>query len=160
MAIVGQNSLLNQYTPTFYIKNIVDGQTVSYDSTKKAFVNSEGPGNGVDTVKTHQAIVPLSYDDRTAIGAMVPLGAIILSVSVLIIATDASALLSVGSVNDGVAAFMLTSENDPQNTGLYIADLYKAISINERINATVTSSSNTGGGYCEVSFTYRVPPPV
>jgi hypothetical protein len=45
--IVGQNSLLNQYVPTFLIKDIVDGQMLRYDSTRKAFINvslSGGPG--------------------------------------------------------------------------------------------------------------------
>lgn len=46
MAIVGQNSLLNQYVPTFYIKDLVDGQTLRYDSRRKAFVNAEGGGSG------------------------------------------------------------------------------------------------------------------
>ena len=42
--IVGQNALLNQYVPTFFIKDIVDGQTLRYDSTRKAFVNVTGGG--------------------------------------------------------------------------------------------------------------------
>jgi hypothetical protein len=44
MAIVGTNALLNQYVPTFYIKDLRDGQTVRYDSVRKAFVNAEGGG--------------------------------------------------------------------------------------------------------------------
>jgi hypothetical protein len=39
--IVGQNALLNQYVPTFFIKNLRDGQGVIYDSTRKAFVNAD-----------------------------------------------------------------------------------------------------------------------
>ena len=42
--IVGQNALLNQYVPTFFIKDIVDGQTLRYDSTRKAFINATGGG--------------------------------------------------------------------------------------------------------------------
>jgi hypothetical protein len=42
--IIGQNTLLNQYVPTFYIKNIIDGQTLRYDSTRKAFVNATPTG--------------------------------------------------------------------------------------------------------------------
>jgi hypothetical protein len=42
MAIVGQNALLNQYVPTFYIKNIQDGQILKFDSVRKAFVNVDG----------------------------------------------------------------------------------------------------------------------
>lgn len=44
MAIVGQNALLNQYVPTFFIKDLRDGQTVKYDSVRKAFVNADGGG--------------------------------------------------------------------------------------------------------------------
>ena len=46
MAIVGQNALLNQYVPTFYIKDLRDGQTIRYDSIKKAFINADGGGGG------------------------------------------------------------------------------------------------------------------
>jgi hypothetical protein len=42
--IVGQNTLLNQYVPTFYIKDLRDGQSVIYDSVRKAFVNSDVVG--------------------------------------------------------------------------------------------------------------------
>ncbi len=45
--IVGQNSLLNQYVPVFYIKDLRDGQGVIYDSVRKAFVNADvGGGSG------------------------------------------------------------------------------------------------------------------
>jgi hypothetical protein len=48
--IVGQNALLNQYVPTFYIKNLVDGQGLLYDSVRKAFVNANisGGSGGVN----------------------------------------------------------------------------------------------------------------
>lgn len=47
MAIVGQNALLNQYTPTFFIKNLTDGQILIYDKIRKAFVNADaGIGTG------------------------------------------------------------------------------------------------------------------
>lgn len=45
--IVGQNALLNQYNPTFYIKNIKDGQGLIYDAVRKAYVNADiGGGTG------------------------------------------------------------------------------------------------------------------
>lgn len=37
--IVGLNSLVNQYVPSFLINNLTDGQTLEYDSTQRAFVN-------------------------------------------------------------------------------------------------------------------------
>ena len=46
--IVGMNSLINAYVPTFLIKNLVDGQTLTYDSVRKAFVNTNTlSGSGV-----------------------------------------------------------------------------------------------------------------
>jgi hypothetical protein len=42
--IIGQNTLLNQYVPTFYIKNLTDGQGLLYDATRKAFVNAHITG--------------------------------------------------------------------------------------------------------------------
>lgn len=38
--IVGLNTLVNQYVPSFYIKNIIHGQYLVYDSVRRAFVNS------------------------------------------------------------------------------------------------------------------------
>ena len=46
MAIIGQNSLLNQYVPNFYISEVLDGQTLRYDSVRKAFINSSLSGSG------------------------------------------------------------------------------------------------------------------
>lgn len=48
--IGSQNTLLNQYSPTYYIRNIHDGQTLVYDATKKAFVNADvdGTSGGAD----------------------------------------------------------------------------------------------------------------
>ena len=49
MAIIGQNTLLNQYVPTFYIKNLTDGQGLIYDSSRKAFVNASVGGTSAAT---------------------------------------------------------------------------------------------------------------
>lgn len=40
MGIIGQNSLINQYVPTFLIRDPVGGQTLIYDSVRRAFVNA------------------------------------------------------------------------------------------------------------------------
>ena len=50
MAIVGNNSILNQYVPTFYIKNLTHGQILKFDSTKKAFINVDGGSFGAQTL--------------------------------------------------------------------------------------------------------------
>ena len=42
MSIVSHNALLNQYVPTFYLKDLRDGQTIVFDARRKAFVNATG----------------------------------------------------------------------------------------------------------------------
>ena len=49
--IVGMNSLINAYVPTFLIKNIMDGQTLVYDSTRRAFVNAAPSGSSSGSSK-------------------------------------------------------------------------------------------------------------
>jgi hypothetical protein len=50
--IVGQNALLNQFVPTFIVKDPIDGQCLVYNSIYKAFVNSSlcGGAGGADTL--------------------------------------------------------------------------------------------------------------
>lgn len=50
--IVGNNTILNQYVPTFLIRGLVDSQMLMYDSTRKAFIN-------VDRVVTNSSITHL-----------------------------------------------------------------------------------------------------
>ena len=54
--IVGQNSLLNQYTPTFFIKNIIDGQILVYDAIQKAFVNADNIGSSGGATRLGQLL--------------------------------------------------------------------------------------------------------
>ena len=56
MAIVGSNALLNQYVPTFYIKDLKDGQIVIYDAVRKAFVNSFGSAGGTGVNRLSQLL--------------------------------------------------------------------------------------------------------
>jgi hypothetical protein len=37
--IIGQNALINQYMPTFTMRDLIDGQVLVYDSTRKTFIN-------------------------------------------------------------------------------------------------------------------------
>lgn len=37
--IIGQNALINQYQPNFTFNNLIDGQVLVYDSTRKTFIN-------------------------------------------------------------------------------------------------------------------------
>lgn len=63
MSISGQNTILNQYAPTFVIKNLVGGQSLIYDPNKKAFVNSfitgTAPANSLESL-SDVAINPLT----------------------------------------------------------------------------------------------------
>jgi len=43
--ISGQNTILNNFVPTFAINNIIGGQTLVYDPIRQAFVNSFQGGN-------------------------------------------------------------------------------------------------------------------
>lgn len=61
--IVGQNSLLNQYVPTFLIKDIVDGQMLRYDSTRKAFINVSLSGGAGATKLGELSDVSSSVDN-------------------------------------------------------------------------------------------------
>lgn len=115
---------------------------------------SEGQKN---TSLTNQATVPLNANGTTPIGPPIPIGSVILSVLVSVTIADPGALLSVGSVADGVAALMQTYENDPQTIGKYIAETFFTMSASGQINATVTSSSGVGAGSCVVIFEYQVP---
>jgi hypothetical protein len=51
MSIISQNSLINQFVPTFFIRTILDGQILVYDSTRRAFINVDPDfGAGVTSV--------------------------------------------------------------------------------------------------------------
>jgi len=68
MSIVGQNTLLNQYVPTFFVKNLVSGQTLIYDSVRKAFVNSSVGGGLPGATKLGQLTdVNPSVDNPTLV---------------------------------------------------------------------------------------------
>ena len=53
MSIIGQNSLLNQYSPVFSLKNLTNGQTLAYDAVNHTFKNvPAGSGAGAGTVSS------------------------------------------------------------------------------------------------------------
>jgi hypothetical protein len=57
--IVGQNSLLNQYVPVFYFTDLVNGQLVMYDSTKRAFINVD-PVVATSSIQTLGQLINVS----------------------------------------------------------------------------------------------------
>jgi len=156
MSIIGQNSLLNQYVPTIYIKDLLDGQILKYDSTRKAFVNSTGisgitsiPGN-VRAVSN--AAVNLTTG-TTNVGVQLPAGSTVLSVKIQITEVDSgTGTISVGKVGN-VSAYMTTSENNAQILGLYIAETYVTESNSVQIIATCTGAIS---GMASILVVYKI----
>ena len=157
MAIVSQNAILNQYVPVFNIKNIIDGQILVYDAVTKGFVNKPASSELPGTVKAFSTVVPLNANGTVLIGTPIPTGYTILSVKVKVTVPDTTATLSVGTVYDGIAAFMPTADNDPQLVGLYVTELLYTMSSTQQVIATVAGSSGIGSGSCTVLFTYQIP---
>jgi hypothetical protein len=60
MSINGQNSLLNSFVPTFYIKNVVGGQILTFDATRGAFVNTFNAGTSGATALTQLTDVQIN----------------------------------------------------------------------------------------------------
>lgn len=57
--IVGTNSLVNAFVPTFLIKNLRDGQGLIYDSVRRAFINSDlGTGTGATRLGELEDVSP------------------------------------------------------------------------------------------------------
>ena len=126
------------------------------DLTNKLYVdNAITTGASEGAVKSLQAEVPLNVDGTTVIGTFIPTNSTLLSVKVLVDVPDTTATLCVGSVTDGIDAFMLTTENDLQTAGIYEADIFFTIGASEQVIATVAGSS--GSGLCHIIYSYQVP---
>jgi hypothetical protein len=126
------------------------------DLTNKFYVdNAITTGAAAGAVKSLQTEVPLNVDGTTVIGTFIPTNSTLLSVKVLVDVPDTTATLCVGSVTDGIDAFMLTTENDLQTAGIYEADIFFTIGASEQVIATVAGSS--GSGLCHIIYSYQVP---
>lgn len=112
-------------------------------------------GASAGAIKAFQVTVPLNADGTTNIGTAMPAGATILSVKVNVTVVDTSAVLTVGKTGS-VSAYMAGSENDPQTTGLYVAEDFVTEAGSVTAIATVTGSSGAGAGSCLVIVTYQV----
>ena len=68
MAIVGQNSLLNQFVPTFHLTDLCHGQTIMYDERRRAFVNAsfdvDDCGHGTKNITIN------NYNGATKLGGL------------------------------------------------------------------------------------------
>lgn len=156
MSIVGNNSILNQYVPTFLINNPLDGQSVLYDSTVKAFVNQSIIDLPVVSgqVKCSYATVPLNANATVNIGSVLPANSIVLSVRVNVLTADSSATISLGFLGDLTAYLGVTPVN---STGLTIVHLCRSDNLSLQVLATVAGSTEIGTGSCLVVIEYMVP---
>ena len=126
------------------------------DLTNKKYVDDAiASGASAGAVKAFQAVVPLDADGTTNIGTAMPAGATVLSVKVQVNVVDTAATLSVGKTGN-VAAYMTTSENDPQTTGLYMAECFVTEAGSVQLIATVASSAASSGATCTVIVQYQV----
>lgn len=131
--------------------------TIDTALTNKYYVDHAiAAGASAGAIKSFQATVSLATNATVAIGTLIPAGATVLSVKVIVTTPDSAATLSVGTATDGVAAFMTTAENDTQTAGMYMAETFFTIGASEQVNATVAGTGATSGSTCKVIFTYQV----
>ena len=134
-------------TAANYIVGLADEDLVN-----KYYVDTVA-GSAAGDVKAFKQVVLLSADGTTNIGTVPATGATILSVKVNVTATNPTATLSVGVAGD-VAGYMLTTENDLQTTGLYVAETM-VVNTAAQIIATVAGQT-TGVGSATVIVIYQI----
>lgn len=124
------------------------------DLANKYYVDAAA-GNVSNSVKVVSATVNLSSAGTTSIGAALPTGSTILSVKVNVTVADtATGTLSVGK-SGNVAAYMTTTENDTQTTGLYMAEEIVTEAGSVQIIATVAGTPG-GSGSAVVLVEYEL----
>lgn len=106
------------------------------------------------SLKGYAATVSLAATGTTNIGAVLPTGAIVVSVKVSVTSVDTgTGTLSVG-VSGTVAAYMTTTENNPQVLGIYIAETYTS---NSGVQVIATVAGSPVSGSASVLVEYLVP---
>ncbi len=126
------------------------------DLTNKQYVDDAiASGASAGAIKAASATVALNANGTTSFTTVIPANATVLSVKVQVTAVDTGATLSIG---DGTSAarYMTTAENDPQVTGIYMAETYDSNVAAVTLVATVASSSGSGSGSCRVIVEYQV----
>jgi hypothetical protein len=129
------------------------------DLTNKQYVDQAiASGASAGAIKAFQVVVPLNANGTTNIpmptGSM-PAGATVLSVKVNVTTIDSGATMSVGKTG-AVAAYMTTTENDPQTQGLYVSECFVTEATATQLTATVAASSGIGSGSAVVIVQYQV----
>jgi len=125
------------------------------DLVNKQYVDNAISTGGVGNVASVLATVPLTPTGTTNIGAALPAGSTILSVKVIVNTADSgTATLSVGKAGS-VAAYMLTTENDPQTLGIYLAETFVTEAGSVQVIGTVAGTPVSGT--TTVVLMYRTP---
>ena len=154
MSINGANTLLNQYTPTFFIKNLEDGQILSYDAIKKAYVNKDIPDLVISGSTGEISVsVPLNVNGILGFPSMLPAECNITSVRVIIDVADPTVMVSVGVVGQ-FDKYMTVEDNDPSVQGIYISEIFVYEVSSVRPYVQVSSTSSTPNAFCRVIINF------
>jgi hypothetical protein len=124
------------------------------DLTNKQYVDDAiASGAAAGAIKAVTATVSLGANGSTNIGTALPAGATILRVKVNVTVVNTTSTLQIGK--SGGAEYMTTAENDPQTTGLYLAETYVVEGTSITVQATV--AGQTGGvGSAQIIVEYKV----
>jgi len=120
------------------------------DLVNKYYVDTVA-GSATGDVKAVTAVVTLT-NSTTNIGAPLPAGSTILSVKVNVTVADSgTGTLEIGK-SGNTAAYMAASENDTQNTGLYLAETSVTEAGSVQIIATEASPATSGTATVIVTY--------
>ena len=137
--------------------NYEDNVTADDDIPNKKYVDDAiqavGGSGSLDSVT---GTVSLTAAATVNIGAAtgIPANCTILSVTLdVTVASDAATTVTVGDATNGAASYMVATENDPQTTGIYIADgrLLNGGAARQA-TATVATPGATGTATCIITF--------
>lgn len=131
-----------------YATNLADADLAN----KKYVDDAIQAGAASGSIKAVKATVNLGATGSTNIGAALPAGATILRVKVNVTAADSgTGTLEVGKTGL-LGGYMATTENDPQTTGLYLAETYVTEGSSVQVLATVAGSAASGSATVIVEY--------
>ena len=135
--------------------NYEDNVTADDDIPNKKYVDDAiAATGGSGTVDTVTGTIDLTSATAQNIGAAagIPAGATVLSVLVdVTVASDAATTVTVGR-SGAAASYMAATENDPQVTGIYIADGRTVEGSAQQAQATVATAGTVGSATCIITF--------
>lgn len=125
--------------------------TAALEAATKQYVDSVAAGGLSGVISTRTVAVPLTALDTINIGALLPAGATVVRV-LLNVGTASNAATTV-AVLSGSTTIMATGENDPESTGIYVADAYH-LGGGEQLTAVVGGTAGAVGS-ANVIVEYR-----